>query len=346
MTNKKTFYSNSNQNKYWNFTRVLITLVLYYLHNVITAFYGTSLQIAGQFSRKCWSVLFVLILALNSDCFAGDTSSIVVHFAFDKYLLNINAQQQLAELIKGVPGTPTDIKIYGFTDQVGSIYYNTKLSLKRATEVSNYLAKVGAHRGMITVVQGRGETELLNDGMDNISRQQNRRVVVMMAYASKMADQPTSSKDNTNTDSTDQTGMTTEPPALIDQIKDSKVKAGDQIILRNINFEGGRHVFLPQSKSALLELLNTMKEITTLKIEIQGHICCEQGAVDGFDFDLGTQNLSVQRAKAVYNYLLQNGIEANRMSYNGLGHQYPITNEQTEQDKMINRRVEIKIVGK
>ncbi len=295
--------------------------------------------------RKFWPIL-ALMLAFSIDCIAGDTTSVLVHFAFDKYSLNNDAQMQLDRLARTASGTLTDVRVYGFTDQVGSNTYNKKLSFKRATQVRNYLVKAGVHPNIFTIVQGKGEAELLTDRMDKASMQQNRRVHVKIEYDGKLPEQAIPGAGNRKQDSTGLSRQETEPPALADQIKDDKVKTGDQIILRNINFEGGRHVFLQRSYSALTELLNVMKEIPTLKIRIQGHICCEQGPKDGLDSDLGSMDLSVQRARAVYNYLIENGIAAARMSYEGFGHQNPITEEHSEDDRIINRRVEIKIISK
>jgi outer membrane protein OmpA-like peptidoglycan-associated protein len=90
----------------------------------------------------------------------------------------------------------------------------------------------------------------------------------------------------------------------------------------------------------LNELLAIMKENPTLEIEIQGHICCE------FEPDGQQEKLSVQRSKIVYLYLVKNGIESKRLSYHGFGHQFPITLERNEEERIQNRRVEIKITNK
>ncbi len=84
-----------------------------------------------------------------------------------------------------------------------------------------------------------------------------------------------------------------------------------------------------------------------LAIEIQGHICCEENGIDGFDSDLRTRDLSVQRAKTVYNYLVENGIDEGRLSYRGFGSSQKVTrDESTLEQQMKNRRVEIKIIRK
>lgn len=134
---------------------------------------------------------------------------------------------------------------------------------------------------------------------------------------------------------------------LIEDIIDKSTKVGEHIVLRHIHFYGGRHAFLPQAYPALDDLLETMQKVPALQIEIQGHICCQEGEGDQIDFDSGEPVLSVTRAKAVYDFLVENGIDKSRMSYVGLAHKFPIIKEEAnEEEATINRRVEIKILKK
>jgi len=82
-----------------------------------------------------------------------------------------------------------------------------------------------------------------------------------------------------------------------------------------------------------------MEEMPTLKISIEGHICCDSNDV--------TQ-LSLARAKLVYDYLVKNGIDAKRLSYKGFGATRPIhpLPELNENEQKENRRVEIRILSK
>jgi outer membrane protein OmpA-like peptidoglycan-associated protein len=134
---------------------------------------------------------------------------------------------------------------------------------------------------------------------------------------------------------------------LVEDIKDKSTKAGENIVLKNINFHPGSHIFLEAATPALQDLLEAMQKIPTLEIEVQGHVCCQDGETDAIDNATGEVALSVNRAKAVYDYLSEKGISKNRISYKGLAHQFPlIPNEITEEDRVANRRVEIKIIKK
>jgi outer membrane protein OmpA-like peptidoglycan-associated protein len=60
--------------------------------------------------------------------------------------------------------------------------------------------------------------------------------------------------------------------------------------------------------------------------------------------DTNEKVLSLNRAKAIFEYLVSNGISAGRMTYKGFGSQNRLINpERSESDASINRRVEFKI---
>lgn len=115
-----------------------------------------------------------------------------------------------------------------------------------------------------------------------------------------------------------------------------KLKVGDKIRLDNVNFEPGTTMLVPSSNISLLRLLKLMKERQNINIVILGHTCC--GLWDQSD-------LSARRARTVYKYLIDNGVETYRMTYVGLGSSKPIHTipESTSWQRKANRRVEIMI---
>lgn len=131
------------------------------------------------------------------------------------------------------------------------------------------------------------------------------------------------------------------PPEIIESELSQKVKnakAGETIAIPNLYFFNNSARVVPKSETVLYDLLCALQENPKLKIEIQGHICC-QTAVD-------VNDVSTARARAVFNYLLRNGIDRKRMKFKGFGvsrpiHKIPERNE-TEADE--NRRVEILIL--
>ncbi|MFN7014845.1 MAG: OmpA family protein, partial [Bacteroidia bacterium] len=80
-------------------------------------------------------------------------------------------------------------------------------------------------------------------------------------------------------------------------------------------------------------------ENSTIKIEISGH-------TDNVSSDEFNLRLSENRAKAVVEFLVQNGIAKERLTYKGYGKSQPIATNDTEEGRQENRRVEFKIISK
>ena len=60
---------------------------------------------------------------------------------------------------------------------------------------------------------------------------------------------------------------------------------------------------------------------------------------------LRSQTLSEKRAKAVYDYILANGLQTDSLTYVGFGPNQPIASNDTAEGKAKNRRVELKITA-
>jgi outer membrane protein OmpA-like peptidoglycan-associated protein len=111
------------------------------------------------------------------------------------------------------------------------------------------------------------------------------------------------------------------------------IKKGQTIRLNNIFFETGKYVLRNESKSELNRLLKLMKENPTMKIEIQGH-------TDDVGADVDNLALSKNRSKAVYDYLIKNGILSTRLMTKGFGEAKPIISNTTPENRQLNRRVD------
>ena len=72
-------------------------------------------------------------------------------------------------------------------------------------------------------------------------------------------------------------------------------------------------------------------------IEISGHTDNQGG-------EAYNQKLSENRAKSVFEYLLNNGIDKSRLSYKGYGEEKPVDSNDTEEGRANNRRTEFKIL--
>ncbi len=105
------------------------------------------------------------------------------------------------------------------------------------------------------------------------------------------------------------------------------------VVLRNVLFETGSAELKPESLFELNQLLQLLEKNSTLKIQINGH-------TDNVGSEEDNLTLSTNRAKAVKDFLIQNGIASNRLSHRGYGETKPIDSNDTTWGRQNNRRTE------
>jgi outer membrane protein OmpA-like peptidoglycan-associated protein len=239
-----------------------------------------------------------------------------VYFDFDAYNLNEEAVKKINTWI--AEGKDYEvIKIYGFCDWKGTNQYNDSLAIKRVYAVYDFLKESKIEVRKDIEIRGFGE-----DFEQSKVQGENRRVTIIFQVKAKTI--PVENK----------TEVIPEP--LKDRIK--AAKKGDLVKLDNIYFFNNSAKVVPKSESVLYELLCAMNDNPNLKIEIQGHICCKSPNQP--------EGVSTARAKAVYNYLIRNKIDRNRMVFKGYGVSRPIhpIPEKNAMEEDENRRVEILII--
>ncbi len=126
---------------------------------------------------------------------------------------------------------------------------------------------------------------------------------------------------------------------VIKNIALKKVEVGSEIALHNIFFDYKKSELNKESLAELNNLVKLLNQYPTLKIEISGH-------TDNVGDEPYNQKLSVERAKAVVDYLISQGVSSARLSYVGYGFTKPIANNDTEEGRKLNRRSEFKIISK
>ena len=107
--------------------------------------------------------------------------------------------------------------------------------------------------------------------------------------------------------------------------------------LSNTLFEFNKFNVGPKAQGYLDEIVDWLVANPKVNVEIGGH-------TDGIGSQEYNQKLSEQRAKTVYNYLVEHGVNKNRLSYKGYGKLEPIADNSTESGRQQNRRVELKII--
>ncbi|MBU3743944.1 MAG: OmpA family protein [Sediminibacterium sp.] len=274
------------------------------------------LQKFGAFALCC---LISLSSFAQSDSLLGK-----IYFDFDQFAITPAAASTLQDLLSRNKNI-SDIILIGRTDIRGNLNYNDSLAAHRILAVENYLLEQGFSSSQFSQRTILGKRNPIADEELNISkRNQLNRVVEIRGKL------PATTVKNSPP-----------PKALQEQIKEGK----SNIILQNLNFEGGRHILLPGSQSVLNEVLEVMKNNPTLEVEIRGHICCGEVNEDGLDIDTGEKLLSRNRAREIYQYLINNGISSSRLAYRGMGASQKIVPEEvSEKDRETNRRVEFVIL--
>jgi outer membrane protein OmpA-like peptidoglycan-associated protein len=246
-----------------------------------------------------------------------------VFFETDKYGVQTIEETRLNSFISSLDSlTIETINIHGYCDDRGTISYNLQLSKNRAEAIKQYLLDSEFSEKQIKVIDGKGELPLnISDDVSKI-RQNNRRVeiVVSAKSSSNVIEKPTTQT-----------------------ILKGDIKVGDQIRLKNIYFKTSYSTIMASSIPSLKEIAAILVEKKNLYFTIQGHVCCTHDTYDAIDRNTNQRNLSTTRAKFIYTYLLQQGVDKQRMKYVGLRRKFPLGG-----DPKFDRRVEILIthIGK
>jgi outer membrane protein OmpA-like peptidoglycan-associated protein len=118
---------------------------------------------------------------------------------------------------------------------------------------------------------------------------------------------------------------------------------GRKMALKNLYFKGGTPILLEESEKSLRYLVEYLLYNTTIKLEIGGHI--NKPGVPNVEEVSRSYLLSAARAMAVYTYLIENGVETERLTFKGYGNWEMLhVKPSSEQEKQANRRVELKVV--
>jgi len=124
-----------------------------------------------------------------------------------------------------------------------------------------------------------------------------------------------------------------------ENIELERAKINSAVVLNNIFFKTDSYELLPESKAELLKTVEYIKNNKGWVFEIGGHT--DQRGSDEYNMQL-----SEKRAKAVYNYLIEKGINADILTYKGYGKSKPVATGDSPESLAKNRRTELKIIRK
>jgi outer membrane protein OmpA-like peptidoglycan-associated protein len=267
-------------------------------------------------------IFYLYIVFLINVCLAhSQNDTLYLHYDIGEYKINKKNYDKLLNKLNQLPKNKNiNVDIISSCDFLGNKKQNFTLSKKRALTVKKLIEL--QNNLTITSIKHKGIGELKIGNREQTTKGfiDDRKTVLIF-------------KDDTQ--------------HILDKI--IKAKKGDTFVLRDIHFEPGRHLLKKQSLQVLKRLLKILKENPKLEIELIGHVCCGKDikdSLDGYDKDTKDFNLSKNRAKHIYKYLIYKKIDSNRLSHNGYGFLKPLFYpEENELHKKLNRRVEIKVVN-
>ena len=221
-----------------------------------------------------------------------------VYFETNKHEVLTTEENRLLLFVSALDTITIErIAIYGFCDDRGTENYNLKLSQNRANAIKAIFSDNEISESLITNVDGKGEI-LLNivkeDDLVKI-RGLNRKVEIIVTKKdfSKVVD----------------TKKTIEKKKAVEILKEN-LKAGDKVTFDNLLFKNGySYISSKESKKTLEDIAKVLVEKDDVYFTIQGHVCCTQNSRDAVDKKTKKRNLSLARAKYVYDYLEKKGVD-------------------------------------
>ena len=132
---------------------------------------------------------------------------------------------------------------------------------------------------------------------------------------------------------------TTSPDSTEKNIALQPIEVNASVVLKNIFFDINKYEIKTTSQVELDKIVQLLTDNPTVKIRLAGH-------TDNIANPADNLKLSENRSKAVINYLVSKGIDAKRLSYNGFGASQPVADNKTEEGRAINRRTELKVIGR
>ncbi len=265
--------------------------------------------------------LFYLLFSVVS--FAQEEEEVhSIFFEFDKFNLKTEQADAVVAFVSKIDTARIEsVQIFGYCDDRGKDQYNYTLSTNRANTVKDKLIEKGIKSKIIITLEGKGRIMLDEDMQTNIpeARSKNRRVDVVVNF------KPIVIED-------------LKIPGVYSTIKKDRI-VGDRIYLDHVLFERGSSQLTYKAKKELDRIALELHKYKNIHFEIQGHVCCTPTfQKEAVDRDTKKRELSINRAKRVYNYFLMKRISKTRMTFKGYGNTQSLKKGST-----LDRRVELLI---
>lgn len=249
----------------------------------------------------------ILFFLFHSVASSQNVRTFEMHFPKGSPELTASLKDSILDFLRGFDSHKIiSLKIFGYCYEEKEMLFNFTLSERRARAVYDFIEDSRKVGNSVMSYKGYGKT----------MTKSGDAVEVIVTYREKARDpQPEVKKKRTST------------------INKDSLLAGKSIRL-NLNFFPGESTLLPAAIPSLDELERFLKENPEIRIQIDGHVCCNNN-----------MQLSVERAAEVYDQLVKRGVSSSRLVYKGFGNSRPLViQEETNEDREKNRRVEIKLL--
>ncbi len=191
-------------------------------------------------------------------------------------------------------------------------------------------------------IEGKIVYERLSDGKEigiAKSNPENGEYEIILPFGEKYGITATMDgfmTESQNIDLTDE-AMDNKKSFELDNISLVPIEEKAVIVLNNVFFDFDKARLKETSNAELLRMSKLLKKNESIEMEVAGHT----DNVGDANYNL---QLSERRAKAVYNYLIKNGVKKDRLSLVYLGEKSPTTSNDTAEGRSQNRRVEFRII--
>lgn len=112
---------------------------------------------------------------------------------------------------------------------------------------------------------------------------------------------------------------------------------GQTLVLHGVNFEFDKATLTVNAKTLLDQVASELTDAPQIRVEVGGH-------TDARGSDAYNHELSERRAQSVVDYLVGRGIAPERLQAAGYGEAAPVADNETDEGRELNRRVELRIV--
>ncbi len=258
------------------------------------------------------SITFFFLFSVSSAFNQENRNTLLIYFGFDQYELSSSAHKQLKNLMESAQkGSFFIERVTSYTDLNGDFQYNQQLAEKRIQSVEKIIKSYDYE-----ILEKNAAGENYPKNSENINDYKYwRRVEIQYLTVQPIMDILDEPQSQTDSDFN------------IERITTSDERS----IVLNIEFVPGEDILIGNSLDEITKLYTFLNDNPQVYAFLRGHVCCAD------DFSLSTA-----RAHAVFLKLVQKGIDAKRLRYEGFSNSIPLVNpELSDEDRQKNRRVDV-----